>query len=364
MENKNENFGFDSFFKEEARNLGLDNFSVARVTSQYRDTYRVINQEGEFVAKITGKQIFLASSKEDFPSVGDWVAIEKIDNEHVLINSVLGRKTIIKRKFGDKNKSGEKSEVQIIATNIDTAFIVESVDRDYSLNRLERYLAITESGNVEPVIILNKIDLISNEDYQEKLMELNKRFVGVEVIATSVFNDSGLNELKKYIKNGKTYCFLGSSGVGKSSLINKLLGKESAKTGAISTYSERGRHVTTNRHMYFLDDGGILIDNPGMREVGLINTKQIFNSVFDQISSLAQMCKFSNCTHTHEPGCCVIEAVESGELDKEKYLNYLELKKESDYYEMNSCNKRESDKKFGKFIKQAKEDLKKYNNKY
>ncbi|OQB06446.1 MAG: putative ribosome biogenesis GTPase RsgA [bacterium ADurb.Bin212] len=361
---KKENLGYDNFFEQARLELGLENFPVARVISQQRDNYKVINQDGELFAKITGKQMFLASFKEDYPAVGDWVVIEKIDNNHALINAVLKRKTIIKRKFGDKNKIGRKDEVQIIAANVYVAFVVESVDRDYNLNRLERYLAITKSGGVKPAIILNKIDLISSEDYQDKLNELNRRFVGVDVIVTSAIEDSGFDQLVKYIKSGLTYCFLGSSGVGKSSLINKLLGKEVAKTGAISMHSERGKHITTNRQMYFLEGGGILIDNPGMREVGLTDAGCGVDAAFDQIALLARSCRFPNCSHVQEPGCEVIKAVKLGELDSEKYSNYLELKKENDYYEMNNYEKRESDKKFGKFMKKAKEDLKKYNSKY
>ncbi len=359
-----ENLGYSSFFESARKQLKLNDFPIARVIAEYKELYRVKDLQGEYQAKILGRNIYSARTREEYPAVGDWLALEKISSDLAIIRTILPRRTVIKRSFGDKNKSGGKNRVQIIATNVDSAFIVESIDRDYNLNRLERYLAITKSGGVKPVIILNKIDLISDEDFQNKLNELNERFIGVDIIAGSVINDSGLDELMKYIKKGKTYCFLGSSGVGKSSLINKLLGKEVAKTGAISMHSERGKHVTTNRQMYFLKGGGILIDNPGIREVGLMDASCGVESAFDQITLLAKSCKFSNCSHVNEPGCRVIKAVELGELDSEKYSNYLELKKESDYYDMNDYEKRENDKKFGKFMKKANEDLKKYNSKY
>jgi ribosome biogenesis GTPase len=308
--------------------------------------------------------MFVAESREDFPAVGDWVSIKELDNECAVIYAVLPRKTIIKRKYGDKNKAGEKNATQIIATNIDVAFVVESIDRDYSLNRFERYFAIARDGGVKPAIILNKIDLISKEELNEKLAELRSRFTDLTVIPTSIVNNEGLDELEKCIVSGKTYCFLGSSGVGKSSLINKLLGKTVVKTGNISLYSDRGKHITTSRQMYFLENGGIVIDNPGMREVGMTDVREGIDSFFDEIIALAEKCKYADCTHTHESGCEILAAVESGKLDEEKYSNYIGLKKEAEYYEMNEVEKREKDRQFGKYIKKAQKELKTFKDKY
>ncbi len=270
----------------------------------------------------------------------------------------MPRKTIIKRKYGDKNKTGEKDETQIIATNIDVAFVIESVDRDYNLNRMERYFAIASDGGIRPAVILNKTDLISKEELDLKLAEIKDRFKNIDVIPTSTLTQEGLDELKGYIKKGKTYCFLGSSGVGKSSLVNRLLGEDIIKTKNIGTHSGRGKHATTSREMYFLAEGGIVIDNPGVREVGMTDTGAGVDNIFHEITALAKDCKYVNCTHVHEPGCAVLGAVEAGQLDEGKYANYISLKKETEHYEMTVFEKKEKNRQFGKFIKRAKKELK------
>jgi ribosome biogenesis GTPase len=357
---KLEDLGYNKFFESSRGELGLGSFSVARVVAQYKEAYRVKNTAGEFLAKITGKQIFKALDREDYPAVGDWVSILEADRDHVVIKNILPRQTIIKRRFGNKNKSGEKNDVQVIATNIDVGFIIESVDRDYSLNRFERYFSLLLDGGVKGAIILNKIDLLSLEEKENKLSELKNRFPDKDIILTSTLNNDGLEELKNYIKKGKTYCFLGSSGVGKSSLINKLIGQEIIETSDISSYSDRGRHTTTGRQMYFLDNGGIVIDNPGIREVGMVDATYGVNDFFDEISKLGEGCKYIDCSHTNEPECAVLKAVQSGVINEDKYNNYINLKKEVEYYNMNDTEKRDKDKSFGKFIKKAKKDLKNF----
>lgn len=335
----------------------------ARVITEYKGAYKVKNENGEFLAKITGKRIFDALSREDYPAVGDWVIIEELPEGQAVIKEILPRKTIIKRTHKDRNRGTEKNEMQIIATNIDVAFVVESVDRDFNLNRFERYFTIAKEGGVKPAIILNKIDLISKEELDLKLNQVKERFNDIDFILTSNITDEGLNELKMYMENGKTYCFLGSSGVGKSSLINKLLGGDVIKTGDISISTGKGKHTTTNREMYFLENGAIVVDNPGMREVGMTEVNIGIDNLFDEIADLAKGCKYNDCTHTHEKGCAVLEAVGSGKLDEERYLNYINLKKESEFYEMSEIEKRQKEKDFGKFIKGAKKDFKKYNHK-
>jgi ribosome biogenesis GTPase len=353
---KIEDLGYNQYFELKRNELGLGDFSVARVIAEFKGSYKIKNEKGEYLAKITGKQIFKALKREDYPAIGDWVVITELDKETAVIRSVLPRLTMIKRKYGGKT--------QIIATNIDVAFVIESVvDRDYNLNRFERYFAIAENGGVKPVIILNKIDLLSNEELIEKLTELKVRFPNIDIIPTSIVSATGLNDLKNYIIKGKTYCFLGSSGVGKSSLINKLLGGSVIKTEDISSYSGRGKHITTSRQMYFLENGGIMIDNPGMREVGTADTRQGIDTFFDEITTLAQKCQYSDCTHTHEPGCEVIRVMKSGKLDKEKYSNYINLKKEAEFYEMDNVGKREKNRQFGKFKKNAMKELRDFGRK-
>ncbi|MFA6407368.1 MAG: ribosome small subunit-dependent GTPase A [Candidatus Paceibacterota bacterium] len=356
---KIEDFGYDDFFEINRKKLNLDSFSVARIITEHRSVYEAINQNGIFLAKITGKQMFRASSREDYPVIGDWVVIDELNDGQAVIRGILPRKTIIKRKFGDENRAGKKTKTQVIGANIDVVYAIESVDRDYNLNRFERYFAIARDGGVRPVIVLNKVDLISKENLNSKLSELKRRFKDVDIVTTSTVSTEGLDELRKHMVRGKTYCFLGSSGVGKSSLINKLIGEgEKIKIGDISKYSGRGKHTTTSREMYFLKSGSIVIDNPGMREVGMAIAKEGVVDLFDEITILAKKCKYINCAHVSEPGCEVLSALKSGKLDKGKYLNYTNLKKEAEYHEMTELEKREKDRQFGKFVNKAKKDLK------
>lgn len=329
------------------------NYPVARVIAEYKEAYKIINESGEFLGRITGKQIFEATKREDFPSVGDWVSIEELPNHNAVIRGILPRITVLNKKYSNKQ------DKQVIASNIDTAFIVEAVDKNYNLNRIERFIIIAKDGNITPVIVLNKADLISENELKNKISEIQKRFKLTVVIPTSIITNHGLDKLKQLIKKNKTYCFLGSSGVGKSSLINKLLEKDVIKTKEIISITDKGKHTTTTREMYFMNNGGIIIDNPGTREVGISNSSIGLKEVFEDISIFANRCKYSDCSHTQEPGCAVLGALKEGLIDKEKYKNFLKLKKESEFYEMTEQEKREKDRKFGKFIKKAKEQLNK-----
>lgn len=325
--------------------------TIARVVAEYKEAYRVKSENGEYLARITGKQLFEAVNREDYPAVGDFVVIDELSGGKAVIRQVLPRKTVLKKKYS------KREDNQLIATNIDTAFIVGSPDRDYSLNRFERYLVLARDGGIEPVIIINKTDLISEVELHIKIAEIKKRFGDVEILLTSTVMETGLDALEKYISKGKTYCFLGSSGVGKSTLINKLLGKNDIKTAAISDTTGRGKHTTSAREMYFLKNGGIVIDNPGTREVGMGDLVKGIENVFDEIGLLSQNCRYSDCTHTNEPNCAILAAVEAGILDKDKYTNYQKLRKETEFYKMGEIERRAKDRKFGKFIKKAKNEM-------
>lgn len=343
--------GYDELFESGKRGLGITSQSVARVIAEYKEVYRVVNTVGEYLAKITGKQMFEAQQREDYPAVGDWVVIEELPDKKAIIRAILPRKTILKKKYS------YKQETQVIATNIDVAFIVESLDRDYNFNRFERFFVLALEGNITPIMVLNKTDLISKAELDTRINKIKTRFASATVITTSTVMKEGLDELRNYIEMGKTYCFLGSSGVGKSSLINELLQKEEIKTREMSLVTGKGKHTTTTREMYFLENGGLVIDNPGTREVGIADSDTGIEVVFDEISHMSYGCKFSNCTHTNEPGCVVLKAIEEERLDKDKYDNFIKLKKEADFYKMTNVEKRAKDRKFGKFIKKAKKSL-------
>ena len=351
---KLEELGYSDKLEKSRSEQNLKDFEIGRVISEHKERYIVKTEKGELESEITGNLRFSSKSREDFPAVGDWVAISPADNEKVTIQAILPRKT----SLWTKNSNGE---AQIIATNIDIAFIVGTVNRDFNLNRIERYLVLAREGKIEPVIVLNKIDLVSDEELNEKLDELQKRFANIEIIPTSTETANGLEKLTNIINKGTTYCFLGSSGVGKSSLINKLLKANNIATKQIGESTDRGKHTTTRREMHFLKNGGILIDNPGIREVGVGNSEIGIETVFDEIETLSSSCRFSNCTHTNEPGCAVRKALEENELDEQKYENFTKLKKESDFYEMSNFERREKDRKFGKFIKKSLKKLDKYN---
>lgn len=347
-----EELGYNPFFDRERKLLHATRADLARVTAEHREAYEVRDATGEYFAKVTGKRIFDAQARNDYPAVGDWVLIRRPDATHAVISDILPRKTVLKKKYSNRN------DAQIIATNIDIAFIVASPDRDYNLNRIERYLVLAAENNIEPVIILNKIDAIEEAAAHERLEEVQKRFSDVLTIATSAADGRGLNELKRVVSKGKTCCFLGSSGVGKSSLINKLIGKEELATREISSATGRGKHTTVAREMYFLDEGGIVIDTPGTREVGMADTALGITNVFDEIAELSSRCKYTDCTHLHEPGCAVLKALADGGIDEARYQHYIKLQKENQYYEMTDTEKRQRDRAFGKFIKKALDQLK------
>jgi ribosome biogenesis GTPase len=338
---------------EKTRNENyLKGFEIGRVISEHKERYIVKTEKGEFEAEITGNLRFSSKSREDFPAVGDWVAITIHDTDFSIIHSILPRFSVISRQ--DVGKFGE---IQIIATNIDYALLVQAADRDFNINRLERYLTICNSSKVSPIIVLTKIDLIDEHRTFEILEKITARINNVPIIAISNESQDGYDKIKAIIEKGKTYCMLGSSGVGKSTLLNNLSGKSIMRTDTISKSTNKGKHVTSHRELIILENGGILVDNPGMREVGITDSTSGLEITFDIIIRLSQHCKFKDCTHTNEIGCSVIEAVEKGEIDRASYENYLKLEREKVHFESSVVERRKKDKEFGKMIKNYKKDI-------
>jgi len=353
-----EDFGYNDKLEKFRIENNLDCFDAGRVIAEHKERYIVKTTKGEYEAEITGNLLFTSKNREDFPAVGDWVALTTYDSEFAIIHKVLPRFSIIKR-----HSVGHFGEIQVIATNIDYALLVQAVDRDFNINRLERYLTICNSSDVKPIIVLSKTDLINDDRLTEISESIKARIKNVPVIAISNETQCGYEELKLFVKKGKTYCMLGSSGVGKSTLVNKLTGKTLMRTETISLSTNKGKHVTSHRELIILDNGGIIIDNPGMREVGIADTSGGLEITFDTILKLSQNCKFKDCTHTSEIGCFVLESVKNGVLDKNSYENYLKMEREKAYFESTYAEKRKKDKRFGKMIKNYKTDKKKNNHK-
>jgi ribosome biogenesis GTPase len=346
----------DLGYNEDLERFRVENnllcFVVGRVITEHKERYMVWTEKGELEAEITGNMRFTAKSREDFPAVGDWVSLIEYDGVPAIIHDILPRFSVIKRQA-----IGQFGEAQIIATNIDIAFLMQAADRDFNINRLERYLIICNTSGVKPVIVLSKTDLIDNPSLNELIERVKARISHVPVLTISNETHDGYEAIIALIEKGKTYCLLGSSGVGKSSLVNNLSGKTLMRTDAISLSTHKGRHVTTNRELVVLENGGILIDNPGMREVGIADAGSGLEITFDLIFQLSGECKFKDCTHTTEVGCAVLNAVENGEIDQASYINYRKLEREKAHFEATIAEKRKREKEFGKLMKNYKKDM-------
>lgn len=328
---------------------GYAGFEIGRVIAEHKERYRVQTEQGECDGEVMGNLRFTARSREDFPVVGDWVAVSAFEEQKVLIHGVFARHSLIRRKA-----VGKRGEHQPIAANVDCALIVQAVDRDFNLNRIERYLAICADAKVKPVVVINKTDLISKSELDGLLAKLSGRLSDTEVFSLSTFSGSGLKALQTIFQEGKTYCLMGSSGVGKSSLVNALSGREQMKTGEISSFTERGKHVTSHRELILLANGSLLIDTPGMRELGMSGLSQAVEQTFDVITELASACKYNDCTHTSEHDCAVLEALEADELDASLYDNYIKVRREQQHFEATAAEKKKQGKDLARMIKTVK----------
>lgn len=317
--------GWDSFFESYFEPYRKQGLSAMRIIRENRENYLAYGDKGEYKCKISGKFRFEADSKGKFPSVGDWVAVSARHKEgKATIHTLLPRKSVFIRKV-----AGQITEEQVVAANIDTAFIVCGLDLNFNLRRIERYLSLAwESGSV-PVILLNKADLCSAAEARKH--EVESIALGVDVYTISATQKLGMAALNKYIKIGKTAAFLGSSGVGKSTIINSLLGTERLKVNEVSEWGSRGRQTTTFRELMFLANGGMVIDTPGMRELQVWGDEAGLKQVFDDIEELASQCRFRDCSHHNEPGCAVQKAIDDGSLNPNRLKSYLKLKREFAY---------------------------------
>lgn len=293
-------------------------YSLGRVTAQYRNLYKIITEAGEVTGAVSGKLQYELMYKKDFPAVGDWVATEQVQNGNSVIHEILQRKTVICRKV-----AGGKSEEQVLAANVDKVFITMSLNQDFNVRRMERYINIAWDSGAIPVIILTKSDLY--EDAEEQRMNLEEVALGIDIISVSSVTGDGIEIIRSLIGEGKTVVFIGSSGVGKSTLINKLLGESIQLTKDIG-FNDKGRHTTTNRELFIMDHGGIIIDTPGMRELQL--SQGDMEATFSDIEALVQQCYFSDCTHGTEPRCAIKEAIRNGQLSIDRFKSYEKLMRE------------------------------------
>jgi ribosome biogenesis GTPase len=339
------------------RDNKLSDFSVGRVTQEHRERYIVSTGDKEYDAEITGNLRYSADSRADFPAVGDWVTMIIYDPHLAIIHKILPRTSVLERQT--VGKFGEK---QIISTNIDVAFIMQSIDINFNINRLERYLTICYSAEIDPVLIISKIDLASENDLKNAINKLETRDKKVKYILLSNLTRQGLDQILNYIEKGKTYCIAGSSGVGKTTLINNLLEKNILKTGQISQSTNKGKHITDHRELFVLENGGIIIDTPGMRELGITENIEGIKTTFQEIYDLSLKCRFPDCKHINETGCALIESLKNGQIDKDSLDNFIEIQLEQQRFQTSIAERHKKDKEFGKMIKNYKKDIKK--NKY
>ncbi len=317
--------GWSEFFEGAFQPHRQQGHFAGRVVVEERGAYRLYTEQGELSARVRGKLRFDSESAADFPAVGDWVSLFRRERDGLAqIHAVLPRRSKFSRKA-----AGANSEEQVVAANVDTVFLVQGLDHDFNLRRLERYLVAAFESNATPIVILSKADLCN--DVESKILEAESVAPGTPVHAISSVTGSGLEEIDRYVRPGVTVAFLGSSGAGKSTLINRIVGEEVQKTAEVRKHDSRGRHTTTHRELLVLKTGGLLIDTPGMRELQLWDAGGSLSEAFSDVESIAAACYFTDCRHQNEPGCAVREALADGSLDAARYESYVKLERELEY---------------------------------
>lgn len=335
--------GFSSFFEHQVSTGSWDRTRLARVSAEHRNEYGILTEIGTRKAQLRIGR-FAQRESESLPKVGDWVIL---DAENQIVQ-VLERRTALIR-----GAAGREALSQVLATNVDVVFVVAGLDSAFNPNRIERYLSLVWSSGASPVLVLNKADLV--EDESDLLIEAEGHCPGIQVILASSKTAEGLDEIRKLLLSGITAVFVGPSGVGKSSLINALIGEEKMDTGAVRVGDSKGRHTTVHRQLIVLPGGGLVIDTPGLRELQLAESEGIA-CVFPEIEELAGKCRFRDCTHVHEPGCAIKHAVEQGLIQRERYEHYLKLHRETRAFEVRQDEhlRRKSEKIWGKLSREGK----------
>ena len=347
--------GWNSFFEESFRPFQLEGLAPGRIITVQRNRYIALTETGETKVKVSGKFKFDATEKGSYPVVGDWVAIKKGITEEVgTIKKVLPRRNKFSRKV-----AGLTTEEQILVANIDMIWIVSGLDNDFNIQRIERYLTLASESRSKQVVILNKSDLCDNPE--ERREEVSKITQNTPIHILSAKLNQGLETLDQYLEEGKTIAILGPSGVGKSTILNKLLGVDHQEVGEVRETDGHGRHITAYRELFILPKGGMIIDNPGVREMQLWSKGEGLSEIFKDVEEIIQQCKFTNCNHENEPGCAVKEALDTGKLDPRRYAHYLKLKKEVEFLAIKQKQMvRRTEKIKWKGIAKQRKEIKKY----